>query len=256
MIASPRALALAAALLGATASLSAQVTETPHTIEPGRFRIEMDGLRLSFDRADAAGNKHDVVGVAQTVLSVGLTQTIDLQVGASLFLHESFDFGGRRGSRSGIGDLSCRTKWTFWRDDQRGAAAVIPYVKLPTNSGGVGNDAVEGGFILPFEMSVGAGIKAGAMFQWDVARNAADTGYDSRWLLSSFMQRHLTESIAFYGEALVEAASTGLSHWSGQVGVGSLWHLTKSLEADVEVLRGLGRRATDWTYVARLNWEW
>lgn len=256
MIASPRALALVAVLLGAVTPVVAQVTESPYTIEPGKLRIEMDGLRLSFDRADPAGNKHEAVGVAETIFSVGLTQTIDLQVGANLFLHESFELGGQRSSRSGIGDVSFRTKWTFWRDDQRGAAAVIPYVKIPTNSGGVGNDAVEGGLIFPFELKLAAGITAGAMFQWDVTRNDADDGYDSRWLLSSVVQRQLTESIAFYGEAIVEAASTGLSHWAGQVGVGSVWSLTKSLQADVEVLRGLGRRATDWTYVARLNWDW
>lgn len=251
-----RSLACLGAILAASVRVSAQVTESPYTAAPGRIRIEMDGLKLSHGRADAAGNKHDVIGVAETIVSAGLTKSIDLQVGASLFLRETIDFGGRRDSRSGIGDVSLRMKWTFWHDEQRAAAAIVPYVKLPTNSGGVGNDAVEGGFILPVEMSLGAGVRAGAMLQWDVVRNDADNGYDARWLLSSFAERHLTETISFYGEATLEAASTGFSNWAGNLGVGTVWHLTKSLDVDVELLRGLGNRATDWTYVARLNWEW
>jgi hypothetical protein len=251
-----RPLARLGLVLLAAIPLSAQVTETPYTVEPGRIRVEMDGLKLSHGRADAAGNTYDAIGVAQTVVSVGLTRSLDAQVGASLFLHESFDFGGRRDSRSGIGDVSLRMKWTFWRDEQRSAAAIVPFVKLPTNSGGVGNDAVEGGFILPVEMHLGAGVRAGAMLRWDVARNDADNGYDARWLVSSFLERHLTETISFYGEAALEAASTGFSNWAGNLGIGTVWHLTTSLEVDVELLRGVGNRATDWTYVARLNWEW
>lgn len=245
-----------ALLLAAGSPLAAQVTETPYTAAPGSIRIEMDGLKLSYGRADSAGNTYDAIGVAETVVSTGLTRSLDVQVGASLFLRESFDLGGRRDSRSGVGDISLRVKWTFWRDEDRAAIALVPFVKLPVGSTGVGAKATEGGLILPFELSLGAGFRSGTMLRWDVMRNAADDGYDSRWLVSSFLERHVTSAVSFYGEATVEAASTGFSHWAGSFGVGTVWHLTDSLEADIELLRGLGGRGTDWTYVARLNWEW
>ncbi|HVS52751.1 MAG TPA: transporter [Opitutaceae bacterium] len=240
-------------------ALCAQLTEHPQTIEPGKILVRMDGLTLGLDRspAPAAENKYTAVGVASTVVSAGLTSSVDVQVGFQLFLRETYEFKGARTSHSGLGDLSFRTKWTFWRDDRIGAAAaVIPYVKVPTNTGGVGNKSVEGGFILPWEMAVGAGFRAGAMFQWDVVRNDADNGYDSRWLTTGFVQRNLTNALAFYGEGTLRVASTGLSDWAATIGAGVLWNVTKRLQLDYELTRGLNGDATDWLHVWRVNWEW
>lgn len=236
--------------------LAAQVTESPHTIKPGKFLVKLDGLKLSFGRADAAGNKYDGLAVAHGVLSVGLTQTIDLQLGVDLFVRERVEFRGARDSRSGLGDLSFRTKWTFWHDDQLGSAALIPYIKVPSSTGGVGADSIEGGLIIPWATGVGAGITAGAMLRWDHVRNDDDNGYDSRFLVTAFAQRNLTGSLGIYGEAALQAASTGLSEWAGSVGVGATWQLTQSVLLDYEVLRGLNARASDWTHVWRVNWEW
>ena len=66
----------------------------------------------------------------------------------------------------------------------------------------------------------------------------------------------MTGGFSVYGEGKLDAASTGLSDWAGTVGVGALWKATKRLRLDYELLRGLNRRATDWTHILRLNWEW
>lgn len=243
--------------LALTASLAAQVTESPHTIAPGKMMLEVDGLKLSYDRADAAGNKHTAVAVASTIFSAGLTHSVDLQVGADLFLKHTYEFGGARESHSGRGDMFFRTKWTFWRNDSLGAAlAVIPYVKVPASSGGVGNDSIEGGFIVPWAMQLGHGFAAGAMFQWDHVRNDDDNGYDARWNLSAFAQQNFTQAFALYAETTMAFASTGFSDWAGTLGVGALLHVTKHVQLDYELQRGLNRRATDWTHVFRVNWEW
>jgi hypothetical protein len=231
----------------------AQLTEIAHTIKPGRMLFEIDGLRLSVDRD--GGEKLRALGIASTVVSAGLTSTVDLQVGVDLFLRETVDSAGRREARSGVGDVSLRTKWAFWQDEG-GAAAIIPYVRVPTGSGAVGSEAVEGGFILPWERSLGAGLMAGAMLQWDVLRNPDDNGYDSAWLVTSYLQRNLTRALAVYGEAAVDAASSGGSSWKGTLGAGLVWKLNSHLEFDYELLRGLNRQATDWTHVLRAKWKW
>lgn len=241
----------------AAVRLGAQMTETPQTVAPGRLLVEVDGLSLSFDRADAAGNKYTGIAVASTVVTAGLTDSVDLQVGADLFLKNTYEFRGVRDSRSGLGDLYFRTKWTFWRDEKQGAAmAILPYVKVPANTGGVGNDSVEGGIIVPWEMKTGAGFLTGAMFQWDHVRNHDNNGYDAHWHLTGFAQRDLTKLFSVYGEAAFSAASTGFSHWAGTIGVGALLQVTKSVQLDYELQRGLNSRATDWTHVFRVYWEW
>lgn len=239
--------------------MTAQVTETPETVAPGSLLVRMDGVTLGFDRdrAPAAGNVYTAVGVAGTVVSAGLTSSLDVQIGFQLFLHRTYQDGGVRTSRSGLGDLQFRTKWTFWRDDRIGAAAaVIPYVKVPSNTGGVGNPAVEGGLMVPWAMNVVGGVRAGAMLRWDVVRNDADNGYDARWLATGFFQRNLTRSIGVYGETTLAVASTGLADWRGALGAGLLLSLTKSLQLDYELTRGLNRNATDWVHILRLNWLW
>lgn len=233
----------------------AQVTETPQTVAPGKILFEVDGVRLSLDRADAAGNKYSAVGVADAIVSVGITSTFDVQAGFGLFHRETFEFRGVRDSHSGLGDLSFRMKWTFWRSESA-AMAIIPYVKLPINDDGIGNNSVEGGFIVPWEMSVGAGITAGAMFQWDHVRNDADDGYDARWTFTGIVQRRLPLGLNLYAEALFEASSEKFSQWAGTIGAGATWQLTSRWQLDYEILRGINRHATDWTHVLRINWGW
>lgn len=234
----------------------AQVTETPQTVAPGKLLFEIDGIKLSFDRAGPAGNKHTAVAVASTLVSTGLTSTVDLQAGFELFLRKTFEGGGLRDSRTGFGDLFFRTKWKFWQDETAGAAlALIPYVKIPSNTDNVGNDAIEGGLIVPWEKVVGA-LKAGAMFRWDVIRNPNDDGYDARWQLSGFVQRNLTKSFGVYAESTFAAYSSGWNDWQGTVGVGALWWITGWLQLDYELQRGINDNATDWAHVLRVNWGW
>jgi hypothetical protein len=241
----------------ACARLAAQVTESPQTVAPGKFLVEMDGVSLAFNRADAAGNVYDATALASTVVSAGLTQDLDLQVGVDLFLRESFTSRGHEDSHSGLGALSFRTKWVFWRDKNSGQAlAVLPYVRLPTGSSAVAGKAAEGGIIVPWAMDAGAGVRAGAMLQWDVVRNDADNGYDARWLLSGFVERALTGTISIYGEGTLQARSTGWSEWAGTIGAGALWRVSERLQLDYELQRGLNSRASEWTNIWRVNWEW
>jgi len=250
-----RALVFFLALLTA-AALRAQLTEYPWAVEPGKMLLEVDGLRLSFDRADAAGNSYSAVAVASSILSVGLARNVDIQVGFDLFHRETFKFAGGRDSHSGIGDLSFRAKWTFWRNDSLGAAmAVIPYVKVPTTRDGIGNDSIEGGLIIPWAMTLG-GFTAGAMFEWDYVRNDDDNGYDSLWTVTSFVERKLPLGLTAYAEAGLDVASTGLSNWTGVIGVGARWALNDDIWLDYEMLRGLNSRATTWTHVLRFGWGW
>src|SRR5450432_2955295 len=113
--------------------LGAQVTETPQTIEPGKFFLRMDAVTVGINRDQLEPAKYTALGLASSILSVGVTKSVDVQLGAQFFVRETYQYQGARSSRSGWGDTSFRTKWTFWRDDQLGEAlAVIPYIKIPS----------------------------------------------------------------------------------------------------------------------------
>ena len=236
-------------------SLRAQVTETPQTIEPGKFFLRMDAVTVGVNRDTTEPNKFTALGLASSILAIGMTQNVDAQIGAQFFVRQTYQYRGARSSRSGWGDTSFRTKWTFWRDDQIGAAAaVIPYVKIPSKATGIGNNHLEGGIIVPWARTLGPGSAAGAMFQWDMLRNDANSGYDSRWFASGFARQHIGGGFGAYAEATLAVSSASSSSFAGTLGGGATFDFSRFFQADYGLSRGLGGRATDWVGVVRLRW--
>lgn len=239
------------ALLPGAAFVRGQVTEWPATVQPGRFLLELDVVSFAVDRED--GDKVTAVGVGSAFLSTGLTQNLDLQLGVELFLSQSYESGGFTDRTSGIGDVYVRTKWRFYEDTALGTAlAVIPYVKVPTNSGGVGNDAVEGGLVLPFSKELAGGATLYTMAELDFLRNDADDGYDTYWYASAAFSRPLTGRFSVYAEATLGKSSGGTAVES-EMGGGVLLNLSDQTWWDFAAYKGISDAAADWNYVVRFN---
>ncbi|AOS45859.1 hypothetical protein Verru16b_02950 [Lacunisphaera limnophila] len=239
------------ALLLAAGALSGQITEHPSTVAPGRFLVEMDALSLTFDREP--GFKYTALGAASTFLTTGLTDNWDVQVGADLFISQKVDSGGLTDRDSGIGDVYVRTKWRFYEDTATGTqVAIIPFVKMPTNSGNVGNDAVEGGIILPWTTNLAAGFHCDVMAEVDFLRNNTDDGYDLNFYFSGSLSRELTSAIGIYGEAALAKASDG-SKVSGIMGGGVTLAISENTWWDLAVYKGISDGAPDWNHVLRFN---
>lgn len=235
--------------------LRAQVTETPQTIAPGKFFLRMDAVTVGISRDQLEPAKYTALGLASSILSVGMTQNVDVQFGAQFFVRETYQYRGARNSRSGWGDTSFRTKWTFWRDaPTESAAAVIPFIKIPSKVTGIGNNHVEGGVIVPWSRQLGPGSEAGAMAEWDFLRNDANNGYDSRWFVSGFVRQHIVGGIGAYAEATLAVSSASSSSFAGSAGAGATFDFSKTFQLDYSLSRGLGNRATDWISVLRLRW--
>ncbi|MBI5770000.1 MAG: transporter [Verrucomicrobia bacterium] len=247
---------LLTALVFATAPLVAQVTETPTTIEPGKFFLRMDAVTVGVNRDTTEPNRYTALGLASSILSIGMTENTDVQVGAQFFVRSTYQFRGTRSSRSGWGDTSLRTKWRFWRDDKAGAsAAVIPFVKIPSKASGIGNNHMEGGVIVPWLKTLGPGSEVGAMAEWDVVRNDNNDGYDSRWFASAYVRQHIVGGFGAYAESTLAVSSASSSSFAGSLGVGVTFDFTKRAQLDYGLSRGLGGRATDWVNVLRLRWS-
>jgi len=247
------ALALA---LACSLRLGAQVTEVPQTIEPGHFLVRMDAVSAGVKPDTSAPDQYKALAFGSTIVSGGITDSLDFEVAAQLFIRDTYTVMGANRTQSGIGDVSLRSKWTFWRDpDSHQAAAVIPYIKLPTNSNGVDNHFVEGGVILPWAMDVGAGVKAGAMLEWDELRNVADTRYDSRWYASGVVNWDLAGKVGAYVESTLSVSTAGSSSFAGTAGGGATLAVSNNFRWDVEVSRVLGHGRSQWLEVLRFNWK-
>lgn len=246
-----RAVALGVGLLAGAGSARAQITETPAPVQPGRFLLEMDAISVSLD--EEPGYKYTAFGAASTFLSTGLTRNLDLQVGAELFLSQKVDLGGLSERDSGIGDIYVRSKWRFYDDPASGTAvALLPFVKIPTNSGGVGNDALEGGVIVPWTTELPGGFDVAAMAELDFTRNDADDGYDTYWYFSGYVSRELTGALGVYAEAALGKSSGG-GEAEGVMGAGLTLAVSDRAWWDVATYKGISAAATDWHHVVRFN---
>jgi hypothetical protein len=244
--------ALLLGLGAATVIAHGQITETPVTVQPGHFLLEMDALSLKVDREPDL--QYTALGAASTFLTTGITSRLDLQIGAEFYIHQKFDAGGFRERQSGVGDVYIRAKYRFYESNENyTAVAVMPYVKIPTNSGGVGNDSVEGGIIVPFHTELVGGFTLAAMGELDFLRNDADNGYDTYWFSSASLTRQFFKRVGIYGEA-VAAKSSGGRPFEGTLGAGATLTVSKYAWWDFAIYRGLSDGAADWTHVVRFNY--
>jgi len=248
--------ALLLAVVGCAPALRAQVTEVPQTIEPGGVLMRMDAISLGIQPDTAAPNQYKALGLGTTLVSAGLTSSVDIEVGTQLFIRDTFTTGGSDHTESGIGDVLIQPKWTFWRDPSSGeAAAIIPYVMLPTDSSAVGNDSVQGGLIVPWSMDVAPGVKAAAMVEWDELRNVANTRYDTRWYGSAYIRWDLGSTLGAYAETTLSDSTAGSSTFAGTIGGGATLSVSKNFQWDFEASRVLGSGRSAWAEVLRFRWK-
>jgi hypothetical protein len=85
----------------------------------------------------------------------------------------------------GVGDLTTRLKINLWGDDGgRTAFAIMPFIKAPTNSHGLGNDAVEGGVIFPLAVALPGAWDMGLQTEVDFRRNESNRGSHAEFINS------------------------------------------------------------------------
>src|SRR5512139_1436224 len=124
------------------------------TVPVGKWQLESSAA--SWSRTEADGVKTTVTNLGSSVLKLGLSERSDLQVGLSPFVRVETEVAGRKSRHSGIGDLTVRYKHRLTADEAPVQVAVIPFVKLPTADGDIGNGKTEGGVAVPISIAAGA----------------------------------------------------------------------------------------------------
>jgi hypothetical protein len=250
-IVSPVRFLLASTCVIAALSASAQYTELPATVAPGKFLLETDAFSLVVDREGQ--EKFTGLIAGNVLLTTGLTSTWDIQVGAELFVTQRYESGNFTDRRAGVGDVYVRTKWRFVENDFV-SAAILPYAKIPTNTDAVGNDSIEGGVALPWETYLFGGfLTLNSMVDLSFVRNANDDGYEMLVYASSAATKQLTKFLSFYAE--IDATKSGSSYpWQATLGVGAYLSISDRLSWDFAMYRGLNRNAPDWNPIIRVNY--
>lgn len=210
-------------------------TESPYSVDRGHFQFE-----LELANATREGGRWTEFSVMEINAKIGLTDSDDLQFVLPLFTKV-------RGEAEGFGDVTIRLKHNLWGNDGGSTAlAIMPFVKLPTANGELGNGKVEGGLILPFAFDAPAGWGCGLMAEADFLSNEA-CDYETSVLLSATASHDLTETTAIFFEGVVVFNFASSSDTEAYFNTGLTWAVAENWQLDGGIRVGLTSASPDLT---------
>jgi Putative MetA-pathway of phenol degradation len=233
-------------LLRELASDRPDQTEGPTTVDAGHYQFEMDFATFTHDRTDGVRMKN--WNVAPFNIRVGLLNTVELSLIFESYLRQAIDDRPARTMSilSGVGDFIARLKINLWGDDGgQTAFALLPFVKFPTSTGGLGNASVEGGAIFPFSIKLPAKIEMGMETGFSFLRNESGGNYHEELVNSVTFTREIVGKLSGYCEFFSSVSTEHDSEWIGTVDLGLTYLLTENLQLDCGCNIGVTRAADD-----------
>ena len=210
-------------------------TESPYTVDAGHLQLECEIAAYTFD-----GDEREL-SVGEWNVKIGLDASTDLQLVLPLFTRI-------QGGPEGFGDVVLRLKRNLWGNDEGSTAfAVMPFLKIPTANGDLGNDQYEGGLILPLAFDAPAGWSCAVMAEFDVNADEEGDGYHLGTLVSFTSSHDLTENAAAFFELVGIAGSSDSSTHEAYFNTGLTWLATPSWQLDGGLRIGLTPDSADFT---------
>jgi len=235
-------------------------TESPYTVDAGHFQIESDLVNFSYDAYNGGPSdaRTESWSFANTNFKVGLLNNVDLQLVVSTFNHVRAEDRTARivDESSGFGDIITRLKINVWGNDGGTTAfGVMPFVKFPTAQNHLGNDALEGGLILPLAISLPADWAMGLMTEFDFTRDSSGSGYHPEFINTITVSHSIVGDLGGYVEFFSSVSTEDDSEWIGTVDLGLTYGVTADIQLDAGVNIGVTRAADDINPFVGISWR-
>lgn len=121
------------------------------------------------------------------------------------------------------------------------AFALMPFVKFPTNTGGLGNKQVEGGIILPLAVELPYGWGMGIMTEFDIV-SREEGGYGPDFINSITFSHDIIGNLAGYVEFFSQLSKGDLII---TLDAGVTYALTEDIQLDCGCNFGVTEAADD-----------
>jgi hypothetical protein len=229
-------------------------TESPFTVDAGHYQLEMDFANFTYNQTDHAITR--AWNVAPFNLKAGLLNNVDLQFVFDNYLYVRTDdrTSGTSTTQSGASDFITRLKINLWGDDGgQTAFAFLPYVKFPTSTDNLGNDAVEGGVIFPLAVKLPADLDLGLETAVSFLRDDNDGNYHEDFINSITLDHTLVGRLSGYLEFFSDISTESHSSWIGTVDTGLEFLLTKNIQLDGGCNFGVTSAADDFNPFAGIT---
>ncbi len=217
----------------------------PCTVDAGHWQVESDIYNFSTQTTDGVTTTTQLF--TNPTLKLGITNTLDFEVNIAPYeevsVHDSV--GGTTVTAWGAGDLFLKAKWNLVGDDGGNfAAALLPYVKVPTAGHVIGNGAVEGGVLAPMQFNLPSNWQLAVVPEVDVLANAVGSGHHANGSLDLALSYPATKTVTLsaeiWGDANFDPTGT-VTQASFDLGAAWIPAKTPTLQFDGGVNLGLNR---------------
>lgn len=222
-------------------------TESPYTVDAGHYQLEMDFANFTCDKTDGTTTKTWEAGDFN--LRIGLLNQLELSLIFDNYLHVHTDdrITGISMTQSGVGDFTSRLKINLWGDDGgRTAFGLLPYVKFPTSTDGLGNNAVEGGMIFPLALSLPHNFDLSLETAVSLMENDDNGGYHEAFIASASVDHQIIGNLNGFLEFFSNFTTESHAGWVGTVDTGLEYLVTKNIQLDCDCCFGVTPAAPDY----------
>jgi hypothetical protein len=221
-------------------------TESPYTVDAGHFQLEMDFANYTENNTD--GVRTETWNVAPVNLKVGVLNNVDVQFVLDDYLNARTvnHVAGTTTTQSGFGDFTTRVKINLWGNDGGPTAfGVMPFVKFPTNTDHLGNNAIEGGVLFPLEVKLPGDWDMGLETATSFLRNDANGNYHEEFANMVTFDHAILGKLSGYCEFFSSVSTERGASWVGTVDVGLEYLVTENVQLDCGCNVGVTRAADD-----------
>jgi hypothetical protein len=185
---------------------------------------------------------------------MGLTHDTDMQIVYGAFSHSRTSVDSVVDEEDGLGDVTLRLKHNVWGNDGgKTAFALMPFLKVPTNTLASLNNDVEGGLIAPLAVDLGHGMGLGLMTEIDILKSEDGKGYEPVFINSTTVSFELTQRLGMYVEAYIERSVENGAETIVTLDGGITYAVTNDLQLDAGANVGVTKAADDLNVFAGLS---
>lgn len=220
-------------------------TESPYTVDAGHYQMELSFIDFTHDENNPDDSTINNLSVAPINLKAGLCNTVDLQLVMNPYIRERTKTNGDTEKKSGFGDIVTRLKVNLWGNDGGPTAlAIMPFIKFPTNTDGLGNDFREGGVIIPLAVSLPGDWGMGLMTEFDFSRNEAKEFY-TKFINTITFGHAIVGDLSGYVEFFSKFNDEDDTPWIGTFDTGLTYAMTPDIQFDAGINIGVTESADD-----------
>ncbi|THD37701.1 MAG: transporter [Sphingomonas sp.] len=219
----------------------------PCIVDKGHVSVETSVADWTLD--DQPDSRTDTVLIGDTKLRIGLTDTIEAQIGWTPYGHvrQRDKTTGIVSNEGAIGDVSLSAKINLMDPDgDKTSIALLPYVTLPVGRSPVGAGDWGAGVLLPLSFSLSDTVSLAATPEVDAAVDQDGRGRHLAYSGTIGLAFKLSEAVTLTGETEVMRDDDPAGHTTQALTALSVgWMATKNLQFDVYGAAGLNKDAPD-----------